>query len=127
MKTRIGAIVLQQGKILLVKDRKYDEFQTPGGKLEDGENDEACLRRELQEELGVAVMHASFFKSYKTTCIYHGYEILNKLYFVTISGDPMARQEIERCDWFDQAKLEKTAVLPVNRLLIPDLAEHGLL
>lgn len=42
----------ETGKILVVKE-KQDFWSLPGGGLEHGESAETCLRRELQEEIGV--------------------------------------------------------------------------
>jgi len=54
-----AAIIYQDGKFLLTK-RKFEAHQGgmwefPGGKLEVEETLEQCLRRELQEEIGVEV------------------------------------------------------------------------
>lgn len=57
---RVAAgLVFRQGQLLIAQRRKdqhlggYWEF--PGGKLEPGESPEACLKRELMEELGIEV------------------------------------------------------------------------
>ncbi len=57
MKIVTAAIIQRQDQILLTR-RKPGENQAgfwefPGGKLEDHETIQACLERELQEELGV--------------------------------------------------------------------------
>lgn len=56
----VGCALIIRGKHLLIAQRKpggqwggYWEF--PGGKREPGESIEACLAREVQEELGVLV------------------------------------------------------------------------
>jgi len=51
-----AAAVIENGRLLLVsKQAAPDIFYLPGGKLERDETAEACVRRELAEELGVAV------------------------------------------------------------------------
>jgi mutator protein MutT len=55
-----AAIVLQDNKVLLTRRAPgqslegYWEF--PGGKVEEGESLQECLKREIFEELGVQVM-----------------------------------------------------------------------
>jgi ADP-ribose pyrophosphatase YjhB (NUDIX family) len=54
----VGAVILQEGKVLLVK-RKYEplagQWSLPGGRLELGETLEAGLAREMLEETGLVV------------------------------------------------------------------------
>ena len=53
----VAAVIFKDGKIFATQ-RGYgafkDGWEFPGGKVEAGETDAACLERELQEEFGVA-------------------------------------------------------------------------
>ena len=53
------AVIERRGRYLICQRHAHDSFggcwEFPGGKRESGESWEACLRRELREELGVAV------------------------------------------------------------------------
>ena len=49
-----GVISTEDGVILLKNDR--DEWELPGGQLEQGERPEDCLAREIKEELCVDVV-----------------------------------------------------------------------
>jgi 8-oxo-dGTP diphosphatase len=48
-----GGIVLRDGRVLLVHRPKYDDWTFPKGKCVDGEGDEACALREVEEETGL--------------------------------------------------------------------------
>jgi 8-oxo-dGTP diphosphatase len=48
-----GGLVERDGEILLVHRPKYDDWTFPKGKAEDGETDEACALREVEEETGL--------------------------------------------------------------------------
>ncbi len=54
-----AAWIEEEGKVLLARRRENDEqgglWEFPGGSLEEGEDLPTCLRRELQEELGLTV------------------------------------------------------------------------
>lgn len=53
------AVIERRGRLLICRRREGDSFggcwEFPGGKREPGESWEACLRREVREELGVSV------------------------------------------------------------------------
>lgn len=55
-----AALVFHAGRLLITQRRAGDHlgglWEFPGGKIEPGETAEACLRRELQEELGIEVI-----------------------------------------------------------------------
>jgi mutator protein MutT len=54
----VGAVIVQDGKVLLVK-RKHEplagQWSLPGGAVETGETLEACLVREMREETGLEI------------------------------------------------------------------------
>src|SRR4029450_11618867 len=90
----LAAIVEREGRFLLTRRLKGthlpDVWEFPGGKCEPGETHEACLRRELEEELGV---DATVGREVLTTS--HRYpERTVQLHFreCVLDGEPHARR-----------------------------------
>ncbi|MDM5189028.1 NUDIX hydrolase [Bacillus sp. DX4.1] len=52
---RVGAICIQQDKILLLQNEGEDFWYVPGGRVKMLENSESAVKRELKEELGVNI------------------------------------------------------------------------
>jgi 8-oxo-dGTP diphosphatase len=48
-----GGLVVRDGTVLLVHRPKYDDWSFPKGKCNEGESDEACALREVEEETGL--------------------------------------------------------------------------
>lgn len=60
-----AAIIERDGKILIARRAKNDsllgKWEFPGGKLEEGETLQECLKRELFEELGINAQVGEYF------------------------------------------------------------------
>src|SRR6266516_4409321 len=58
----VGALIVNKdGKILLTKSHKwFDKFTLPGGHIEVGETMEEAVKREVKEEVGLAVEVVEF-------------------------------------------------------------------
>ncbi|WCJ59604.1 8-oxo-dGTP diphosphatase MutT [Fontisphaera persica] len=62
-----AGLIFRHGRLLIAQRRRGDHlggaWEFPGGKREPGESYEACLARELQEELGVQVQVGELVES----------------------------------------------------------------
>jgi len=124
-RTRIAGIIIQNGKILMLKGKGYKELWTPGGKLEEGESDEDCLRRELKEEIRVNLVSSKFFKEYLGNSFYNPEVVYNqRVYIVTVEGGVKPDAEIEDFIWFSKKDFEmkKYPMITITEeQIVPDL------
>jgi 8-oxo-dGTP diphosphatase len=60
MKRVVAALIWREGKILICQRTRHQpmplKWEFPGGKIEEGEQPRDALRRELDEELGIAAV-----------------------------------------------------------------------
>jgi len=49
---RVGAIIIKDDKILMVKNNRDDYYYSVGGRIQFGETAEQAIKREVKEELG---------------------------------------------------------------------------
>lgn len=103
-----GGIIEENGLYLIAQRKKDDAYglrwEFPGGKLDEGETGEACIVRELKEELDIDVEVLSLFDEFiedELTILYYR---VNR-----VSGE-IALNEHEQVLW-----------VPVNRLIEYDL------
>jgi ADP-ribose pyrophosphatase YjhB (NUDIX family) len=107
LRDKIGALIIKEKMLLLVSDDTTPFFWIPGGKIEEGEDHEACLRRELAEELGLRLKSTKF---YATKRFHH--EKANDTqtvhyYVVEVEGKPQAGNEITRIMWYAKENFER--------------------
>ena len=64
-----AAIIIEDQNVLITQrhsdDAMGEKWEFPGGKIEPGETPQACLRRELYEELGIIVEVQEFYSASK--------------------------------------------------------------
>lgn len=59
---RFGALIIQNGTILVTKNDNYHLFTLPGSKIEDSKSVEKCFARELKEEINCKFISAKYLK-----------------------------------------------------------------
>jgi 8-oxo-dGTP diphosphatase len=119
----IAAAVLGPRGLLLVSKRAApDVYYLPGGKPEPGEEPLDCLRRELDEELGVGIATTEPFAEVRARAALEGVEMWMTVFLTQLAGIPAPRAEIAGIRWWphDQglriAPAVRDGVIPRLRL-----------
>src|SRR6266446_2539607 len=84
----VKGVIWQDQRVVLLKNER-DEWELPGGKLELGETPEACVVREIAEELGLVVTVGPLLDSW----VYHIFEGVDVL-ILTYGSYPTPFSEI---------------------------------
>lgn len=123
---QVTAGILRDGERVLVCQRRAGgrfglKWEFPGGTLETGESPEACLQRELQEELGIAAevgsqVHATEHR-YPNGVAVH----LRFFRILRFEGTP-ANRIFERIAWVRPDELPGYDFLEADRELVEMLA-----
>jgi 8-oxo-dGTP diphosphatase len=130
---KVGALILRGDRFLMCrKDRDTSKLILPGGRVEPGESDAACLAREIREELGAVVLNClDYLGTYEDRAFFDDPTIVKTLRLVlyrgALEGEPTPSSEIIELVWFgpDSDREELTPILR-NRIL-PDLLARGIL
>jgi 8-oxo-dGTP diphosphatase len=130
IRIRIAGMVIKDEKLLLLKGKGYKELWTPGGKVDNNETDEGCLKRELREEMGVEITDMKFYKEYSTISFYNpSIPMKERVYIVLIRGKIEPSAEIESFVWFskdDFYSKKYPMITHTEKELIPDLIRDNI-
>lgn len=102
---KIGAVIQdRRGRLLVVRKvvPGRNTYIIPGGRPEGAELPTQTLERELREELGVTVAHASPFGEYTETSEFEDATLSMTVYDVDIDGEPTPQSEIVDLLWIDR-------------------------
>jgi 8-oxo-dGTP diphosphatase len=116
------------GRVLLVRKRGTAAFMQPGGKREAREDDIAALCREIWEELGCALVHASIRSLGEFDAIAAnepGFRVKANLYRVDVAGEITPSREIDEAIWVDPASPPDIVLAPLTRDHVLPLASTG--
>ena len=120
----VAWVHLDNGRILCARPRGKDIFYIPGGKREGAESDLETLRREISEELTVALLpgterHVGTYQADAPG----GLMVRMSCYAAGYKGTLAASSEIDELAWFRYA--DRPRVPPVDQLLFDDLRAAG--
>lgn len=132
IRKRVGAFIIQDKKLLLVSGQNIPIFWSPGGKIDEGESLEDCLRRELLEELQVGIKSLKFYDHIKIEAAKFGDVNFNPsdnhYYLVEVSGEIKPSSEIDIIRWFSKEDIKDPMLQPAYRdIIFPKLIKDGLI
>jgi hypothetical protein len=114
-------------RMLAVRAKGKDRFYLPGGKREPGESDADALTREVREELGVELKHATLRLSTVVVDTAHGYDddrqVRMACYTAEHIGTPAASGEIAELAWLSSHDGVRCA--PAARRVLEELHDRN--
>lgn len=126
MKRVVAALIVKDGKMLVCQRTRHQtmplKWEFPGGKIEDGEQPQNALRRELDEELGIDAQIgeevAHIRHHYKT-----GSSVELRFFVVREFKGQIENRIFRDVRWSSRSELPSYDFLEADRSLVQDLAE----
>jgi len=122
-----GLIQNQQGAYFIARRAGHKShagyWEFPGGKLEPGETHEACLKRELREELDMTVTVGP-----KAGAIHHAFESFAMhliAYYCKITAASYQLNDHDDYLWLPLKQLSAYRLTPPDRELLQQLLDDG--
>ncbi|WP_053991286.1 DNA/RNA helicase domain-containing protein [Mangrovimonas sp. TPBH4] len=114
---RVTAGIIELDNKKLIVRRKEGKhlagfWEFPGGKIEEGETPEACLKRELFEELGIEVSVEEFFMD--NIHSYGEKTILLKSYRCKIISGDIGLKDHDKMGWLDPSEINNYKFAPAD-------------
>lgn len=122
----IRAIILQDNKLLLIREKDYNWWAVPGGGVAHGETIESTLSREVEEELGVPAKEiATDFQVvyYNIGNVVNGIPRMNIYYKVSMPERLLQKTDhIAEWQWFTKEEFLASNLHPsYNKLELADV------
>ena len=119
LRQRGTAVVMRDGKVLLVRDRGKHRFSLPGGGTRENEPAASAAGRELFEELGLSPTKITRMRE----CDFKGSASHHKVCLIEARGEPHLKgHELDKFIWWDMK-----AAVPVFAHVRVILAKMGLI
>ncbi len=126
---KIAGIVIRNKELLVTREKGEKVFFALGGRLEPGETELECLRRELDEEINCKPINPKQFQIFEGQAHDPTKTIRISCYFCELEGEAKPGHEIEEIAWVDKDYKEKGITLGhmLDAEIVPELIRKGLL
>lgn len=124
-----AAILVHADRVLIARRRNGARrgglWEFPGGKIRTGESPEQCLRREIQEELGVDIAVGDFLG--ESVYAYPDQTVRLLAYLCRLTGGSMMLNDHAQIAWTAAGELDRYVFCPADITLVELLKEGNLL
>jgi len=130
MKRVVAALIVRDRKVLICQRTRYQtmplKWEFPGGKVEPGEHPTDALRRELDEELGIAARIGDEVARLQHKYAHGGLVELRFFVVQEFTGEPENRifRDIQ---WVARTRLPEFDFLEADRELVREIAAGKIL
>jgi len=124
------AIVVQDNKFLMVRKHGKDIWTSLGGKVEPGETEEACLLREIKEELDCDARLLRKLGDFEEKAVFDDAIVCLSAYHTELLGSVrLIDPELQEYRFIGKEYEKDGVKLPplIERQIIPRLVSEGLL
>jgi A/G-specific adenine glycosylase len=124
----VAAAVIRKGKRVLIAQRPQDDmfggmWEFPGGKQEEGETLQTCLKREIKEELGVKIKVSEEIGVFKTT--YSHFRVTLYAFECKLSSGRPRSIQVDDFRWVPLDALEDFPMSKLDRLISQQLTQSN--
>jgi len=118
-----AAVIERDGMILIARRKRAfmgNNWEFPGGKLEDNETLEECLKREIFEELGIDIAVGKLISSRKHVLNCQSAIMLYAYQAEYLSGE-IVLSDHDEIAWVSPEDLQRYAFPDPDRLIVKDI------
>ena len=99
LRERATAVLIRDGKVLLVKAPSLADYHMPGGGIESGETPAEAVVRELREETGLLANKLEFLFIWESPTNRH------HTFLIEAEGEAMLSDEVVSFIWWDRRQM----------------------
>lgn len=124
----VTAAIIREGEKILICQRAADDecpllWEFPGGKRENGEILEECIKREIREELGLDIRIIDIFM--ESIYRFNGEEIYFTVYNAEITGGQLSINVHNNVRWVTVDEIGKYSFMPADINFVKRLTGEG--
>lgn len=120
---RVSAAIIIKNNKIFVTQRGYGEFKDwwefPGGKIEEGETPEECLKREIKEELEADINIDKYLCTVEYD--YPNFHLKMECFICSLIDGHLELVEAEDAKFITKDQLDNIDFLPADLLVVKEL------